>query len=183
MTSDTSPTAEPESDEPMVPEAFAVRDAESANWVVRKIGESRIYAARVKAWAAAELRRAERQEQFYLGRYGKQIEDWARRQIERQHDRRKSVSLPAGTIGFRTERTRLAIVDEKRLLTWAKSHLPAAVQTVETIQKTVLNQHLKLTGECPDGAEIVGGTERFVVSAKYQKILEGGEDGPLEKEG
>jgi hypothetical protein len=75
MTSDTSPTAEPEHDEPMVPEAFAVRDAESANWVVRKIGESRMYAARVKAWAATELRRAERQEQFYLGRYGKQIEN------------------------------------------------------------------------------------------------------------
>ncbi len=180
MTSKTPPATDPESDAPMVPEAFAVRDAESANWVVRKIGESRLYAMRVKAWAATELRRAERQEQFYLGRYGKQIEDWARRQIERQHDRRKSVSLPAGTIGFRTERMRLAVVDEKRLLAWAKSHLPAAVQTVDTIQKTTLNEHLKLTGECPDGAEIVGGIERFAIVQKNIDFREGGTDEPSE---
>jgi hypothetical protein len=165
-----------------VPESFAVRDAASANWVVRKIAESRLYALRVKAWAAAELRRAERQEQFFLLRYGRQLEDWARLQVEQQHDRRRSVSLPAGNIGFRAEPTRLSVIDEAKLLSWAKANLPSAVRTVETITKSTLTDHLKATGECPDGAEFVGGAQRFFVSAKYRKIDEGGADGPLETE-
>jgi hypothetical protein len=159
-----------------VPESFAVRDAASANWVVRKIAESRLYALRVKAWAAAELRRAERQEQFFLMRYGRQLEDWTRLQIEQQHDRRRSVSLPAGNIGFRMEQTRLSVTDEAKLFSWAKANLPSAIRTVETITKTTLTEHLKATGEVANGAEIVGGAERFYVSAKYPKILEGGQD-------
>lgn len=158
-----------------VPEAFAVRDPESANWVVKKIVESRLCALRVKAWAAAELRRAERQEQFFLMRYGKQLEEWARQQIAGQHGRR-NVSLPAGNIGFHMEQTRLSVVDEAKLLSWAKQHLPSAIRTVETIQKTTLTDHLKATGECPEGAEIIGGAERFYISAKYPKINEGDQD-------
>jgi phage host-nuclease inhibitor protein Gam len=166
-----------------VHEAFAVRDAESANWVIRKIGDSRLYALRVKAWAAAELRRAERQEQFFMMRYGKQLEDWARQQIEQQHDCRRSVSLPAGNVGFRAEPTRLSVVDEAKLLAWAKRHLPSALRTIETIAKTTLTDHLKATGEVADGAEFVGGTERFYVSAKYPKNNEGAQDGFAEQEG
>jgi hypothetical protein len=166
-----------------VPETFAVRDAASANWVVRKIAESRLYALRVKAWAAAELRRAERQEQFFLLRYGRQLEDWARQQIEQQHDRRRSVSLPAGNVGFRAEPTRLSVIDEAKLLTWAKHHLPSAIRTIETFTKNTLTEHLKSTGDVADGAELVGGAERFYVSAKYPKNNEGTQDGFAEQEG
>ena len=55
---------------PDVPDAFAVDDASSANWLVRKVVESRNYAEHVKEWAALELRRAEREERFFLERFG-----------------------------------------------------------------------------------------------------------------
>ena len=51
-----------------VPETFAVDDAASANWLVRKIVETRAYAKHVKEWADGELRRAEREELFFLHR-------------------------------------------------------------------------------------------------------------------
>jgi hypothetical protein len=101
-----------------VPQAFAVRDAASANWVIRKVVEARKYAERVQLWAAAELRRAQREEEFLLHRFGVELEEWARRQIESQRDGRKSVSLPSGTAGFRLGQARLDVTDELALLAW-----------------------------------------------------------------
>ncbi len=92
-------------------DGFAVRDAASANWVIRKIVEARAYAQRVKAWAELEQRRAQREEDFLLRRFGVELQAWARQEIARQHDGRRSVSLPAGAVGFRTEPTRLAVTD------------------------------------------------------------------------
>lgn len=156
-------TAETEAVVLEVPQGFAVRDAASANWVIRKVVEARRYAERVQTWAAAELRRAQREEEFFLRRYGTELEAWARRQIEIQHDGRKSVSLPAGVMGFRIEQARLDLTDESALLAWCKTHLPAAIKTVESIMKTTVTEHIKTTGECPSGAEIGGGGEKFYV--------------------
>lgn len=147
-------------------DGFTVHDAASANWVVRKIVEARTYAARVKSWAELEQRRAQREEDFLLRRFGVELEAWARRQIACQHDGRRSVSLPAGAIGFRTEPTRLSIADEKRLLAWCRTHLPSAIRVIETVPTTPLIEHLKLTGECPDGTELQGGGERFHITGK-----------------
>ena len=78
-------------------ERFRVVDEGSANFVVRKVIESRRYRDHVEEWAAAELRRAQRQEGFFLGRWGLELEEWARSQIAQQF-RRKSLALPAGTV-------------------------------------------------------------------------------------
>jgi len=59
---------------PEVPSTFAVTDAASANWVIRKIVEARAYAARVRHWSALEIRRAEREEQFFIRRFGVELE-------------------------------------------------------------------------------------------------------------
>lgn len=167
---------------PEIEDGFVVRDAASANWVVRRIVEARTYAQRVKAWAELEQRRARREEDFLLRRFGVELEAWARRQIARQHDGRRSVSLPAGSVGFRVGPTRLAITDEKRLLAWCRTHLPSAIRTVESVPKTPLIEHLKLTGECPDGTELQGGGERFHITEKNLEINEGAPDGGAEEE-
>lgn len=172
---------------PSVPDAFAVRDAASANWVVRKIVESRCYGDHVRAWAAAEIRRAERDEQFFLQRYGGQLEAWARAEIVARGANRRSVGLPAGTIGFRRERPHLVIqsvaalmnwcrtnlidafiveiktfgVEAEQLRRWQREHCPHA-KVSEELAKSVLEQHVRNTGECPDGAEIAV-TENFFV--------------------
>jgi hypothetical protein len=158
-------------------DGFSIRDAASANWVVRKIAEARAYAARVKMWAELERRCAKREEEFLLRRFGAQLEAWARRQIAQQHDRRRSVSLPAGVIGFRTAPDRLSINVEKRLLVWCRQHLPSAICIIESVTKTPLMDYLKATGECPPGTELQGGEDRFHITSKNLEINEGDRDG------
>ena len=145
------------------PEGFTVHDEASANWVIRRIGEARKYAERVEAWAAVELRRAEREERFFLERYGPQLEAWARQRLVANRGRSKTIRMPAGTVGFRTTPPRLAIADDRALLRWCKSNLPLAVVVREQVLKSAVKDHIKSTGECPDGAEVVGGGERFFV--------------------
>jgi hypothetical protein len=163
-------------------EAFHVCDASSANWLVRKIVEARQYGQRVKAWAELELRRAHRDEQFLLKRFGAELEAWARQQIGEQHDGRRSVNLPAGSIGFRVEPTRLAILDETKLLAWCRANLPSAIRVIESVPKTPLMEHIHQTGEMPDGAEIQGGGERFHITAKNLGMDKGDPDGIAEEE-
>jgi hypothetical protein len=150
-----------EQDRPHVPDAFSVSDAASANWLVRKIVEARAYALRVAAWADREGRRAKRDEQWLLGHYGAELEAWVRRQV--QKGRRKSIGLPAGTVGFRAEPQRLSVADEQALMAWCRANLPAALRVETHVLKGAVKDHVAATGDLPIGAEITGGGERFYI--------------------
>jgi hypothetical protein len=143
-------------------EGFSVHDDSTANWLVRKIAECRAYRERIERWAALEMKRAEREEAFFMTRFGGQLETWARRQIAKQRGR-KSIKLPAGTVGFRTEPTRLAVKDEPALLAWCKANLPDAIQTIQRVLKSSVKDHIGGTGEIPDGTEIAGGQQKFFI--------------------
>ena len=143
-------------------EGFSVRDESTANWLIRKIAECRAYRERVERWAAMEIKRAEREEAFFTTRFGGQLETWARRQIAKQHGR-KSIKLPAGTVGFRTEPIRLSVNDEPARLAWCKINLPEAIQTVQRVLRSSVRKHIDSTGELPAGAEITGKGEKFYV--------------------
>jgi hypothetical protein len=141
---------------------FHVRDSASANWVIRKIVECRRYKERVEEWAAMEIKRAEREESFFLARFGLQLETWARQQVAAQHNR-KSIKLPAGTLGFRTEPTRLSVTNEPALLAWCKANLPGAIQIIERVLKNSVKDHINTTGEIPNGTEVAGGQQKFYI--------------------
>lgn len=143
------------------PKTFSVSDADSANWVVRKILEARNYAKHVKAWAEAENQRALREEQFFLFHYGLQLERWAKSQIE--GSRRKCVELPGGTVGFRTEPPKLDVADEKKLIEWCRQNLPFALRTDIYVLRSLVKDHVQNTGECPAGANISGGGQKFYI--------------------
>ncbi len=146
-----------------VDEAFHIRDEGSANWTVRKILECRAYRERVARWAQAETLRADRQEAFLMHRFGTELEAWAREQIGKQHGRRRSIALPAGVLGFRREPTKLLVVNEQALVGWCRAYLPAAVKVTESLLRSEIQAHIKTTGECPRGAEISAGGERFYI--------------------
>ena len=150
-------------DVPAAPDGFAVRDERTANWLVRKVIEARRYAQRVHEWAAREVRRAQGEERFLMHRYGQQLEDWVRRQLDDEGGRRKSVNLPAGTVGFRTEPQRLEVTEEETLIRWCRANLPSAIVVSERVMKTLVREHIITSGEVPGGAEVVGGAERFFV--------------------
>lgn len=146
-------------------DAFHVHDDKTAAWVIRKIVEERAHRQRVEDWHLAELRRSERRERFLLHRFGGELEAWARQQLTQQHGNRRSIHLPSGTIGFRTEPLKVEVKDETTLVAWCREHLPSAIKTVKTfsILKSEIASHIKTSGECPDGAELAGGKDKFYI--------------------
>jgi hypothetical protein len=146
-----------------VDDRFHVRDDQSASWVVRKISEERAYRQRVAVWCDAETRRSEGREAFLLHRFGAELTEWTRQQLAKQFGKRRSIHLPAGVVGFRVEPTRIVVADEPKLIAWCRQHLPMALKVVQSVVKSEINAHIKGTGECPDGAEIAGGGEKFYV--------------------
>lgn len=161
----TSNTVEYEDLEQLdVPQHFAVNDDSSANWVIRKILECRAYAKRCGDWYEGEQARAKNQEKFFLFRFGQQLQEYARRKIEAERTRRKSISLPAGSLGFRHEGPKLIIDDEAAVIQWAKEHMPALVTTVDRLSKSSLNDHVAQTGEVPEvGVHIEPAKEQFYI--------------------
>jgi hypothetical protein len=138
-------------------EAFEVRDNDSANWLIRRITESRAYAERCAVWAGAE-----HDEQFLMMRYGGQLTAYARQRIGEAGGRRRSVTFPAGVAGFRAVAARFVVDDEAAALTWAKRHTPHLVTVVERLSKSGLIEHIKQTGEIPDrGVRLEPARESF----------------------
>jgi hypothetical protein len=116
-----------------VPNGFAINCGEHANWLVRRIKEARSYGDSVKAWTEKEVRRAQREEQTLMFLFGRQLETWFAGELEKVRGRRKSISLPAGTIGLRMISPTLQIDDEQCVIAWAMTHCPAAVQTTRKL--------------------------------------------------
>lgn len=145
---------------------FHVVDRDSANWVIRKIVEARRYAENAKAYAAAEIARAQSTEKFFLWQFGRELEAWVDQQLadgDRPGPARKSLNLPAGKVGRRAVPAKLVIDDDQTVLAWAKKHCPDAITVVEKISKITLNAHFEQTGELPDGVSITDPCDQFYV--------------------
>jgi hypothetical protein len=140
--------------EPVVEPGFRVTNEAAASWVVRHVVAARDRAERAKAWAAREVAQAERDEAFFMARFGGELEDWLRSVLD---TKRKSIDLPAGRVGVRTSPARLVVTDEEKALAWARSHQPSAVVAVpasEHLSRQDLILKFKQTGEIPDGADL-----------------------------
>ena len=138
---------------------FVIRDAGDASWVVRKIVEARARRERVKDWAKMELAAVEREEKFFLQRFGDELEAW----LQENNEGRKTMRLPDGTLGFRKKRPTIQIEDEDRVLDWCESNLPDAIRIKRSVLKTPLNEHLQETGELPPGCDLDAGGDEFYV--------------------
>lgn len=139
--------------------SFEVKDAASASWVVRKIVEARARQERIREWAATETKAARREEEFFLRRFGPDLEAWAAENLRGK----KTLRLPDGALGYRRRRMTLQIEDSQRVLDWCRRNLPDAVRIKEDVLKTPLNAHLKETGEVPPGCNIDPGGDEFYV--------------------
>jgi phage host-nuclease inhibitor protein Gam len=154
----------PEDRLPPVEESFHVADEKSANWVIRHIADARARAVKAQEWAAREVAQAEREESWFLGRFGAELEAFTRSSLD--GGKKKSLALPAGTIGFRKTPEKLVITDEAKCLEWARKNAPASVVVVpasERLSKSDLNLAVKANGVIPDGADIEPAVEKFYV--------------------
>lgn len=148
----------------LIPKQFAITDEKTANWLVKRVIAARQYNQRVKEWAEGEHRRAAREEATLMYLFGRQIETWVKSEIKKLNGKRKSICLPGGTVGFRQQKSRLVIEDEATVINWARQHLPDAIQTVEKLVKTTINEHFEGSGELPDGAQVQPEHSRFYIT-------------------
>jgi hypothetical protein len=142
---------------------FHIDSDEKANWLVKKIVGTYVIEERAQQWSEKEKRRACREREFFLHRFGAELEAWLQQKLQEENGRRKSVAPPAGLVGYRTEPSRLQVIDEAKLLDWCRRVLPDAVKVSETVLRSAVADHVRTTGECPDGAELAGGGQRFYV--------------------
>lgn len=92
---------------------------------------------------------------------------WIRQEIEalaRGYDfgRKKSRALPNGTFGFRARPATLEVVDPEAAVAFAEER---GLPIKKSIGVTPLKEHMKATGEIPEGCEYVEGTETFYIKA------------------
>jgi Gam-like protein len=149
--------------ERLVPQRFGVRDRDSANWVAKRVLEAERDVEDAKAWLQRLVRRAERQREFFLRRFGAEMEAWARSELVKLKGRCKSIDLPSGRVGFRMLGEKLVVDDEEAALTWAKRYCRPAVVTVQKLSKSALNEHVKRTGEVPNGTSVQQKKEVFYI--------------------
>lgn len=147
-----------------IPKQFRIDSHESANWLVRKVMASRSYAISVKEWCERELARADREEHTLMFLFGRQLEDWAKAEVAKLNGRRKSIGLPAGTVGFRSIPTALQVDNESQVIEWCKRNLTPAVVIVEKLSRAVLKEHFEKTGEAPEnGAHVETSVEKLFI--------------------
>ena len=145
-------------------ESFQIDNDGKANWLVRKIVELRAYRDRVDQWAASEKARAMHEEDFLMMRFGGQLRDWAAGQIAAFKGRRKSLGLPAGTVGFRRSPARLVVDDDASVIEWAKKSCPEAVEIVQKLSRSILKDYFERTGDMPTtGAHVQPENEDFFI--------------------
>ena len=143
-------------------EGFSVKDQQTAEWVVRRIAESRkrqneideLYQAemfRLKTWKEKEMQK----EQSNIEYFETVLKPWAQEQG-------KSVSLPSGKVRFRKMQDKF-IYDDQMVIAWAKQHLPEAIRVKEELEKKAIKDHVKATGELPDGLSIEQQEPKFEV--------------------
>jgi hypothetical protein len=145
--------------------AFANTSPEAANWLVRKVVEAREYRRRVNIWAEAEASRADKEESHLLRLLGSQLERWVTDELLRSRQKRRSLDLPAGRVGFRTAPMSLSVLDETSVIAWAKLNCPAAVvtTTVERLLKTPLTEYLQNTGDVPPSTQVEPSRDKFFI--------------------
>jgi phage host-nuclease inhibitor protein Gam len=101
-------------------------------------------------FASSFIARAQREEAVLLYLFGRQLERWAREEVEKLNGKRRSLTLPAGTLAFRKVPPSLQVDDETLVLAWARKNLPACVVITERLNRSILVDHFKTSGEMPD---------------------------------
>jgi hypothetical protein len=147
-----------------IPKKFCIEDEKTCNWWIKKIVAARNYAEHVKQYAEAEIKRAKREEHTLWFLFARQAEAWLRIELEKSGGRRRSIALPAGTLGLRSQPALLVVDDDDVVLGWCKHNCPSAIVVVEKLSRSILKDHFSQSGEMPDsGCHLDPGGDRLHV--------------------
>ncbi|MCX6382170.1 MAG: host-nuclease inhibitor Gam family protein [Armatimonadetes bacterium] len=149
-------------------EEFHITSEAAALWYLRKLANLEAETRRVKCQAerlvASLNSEAESLKRVYQG----ELEHWAREELAKKGNRRKTLHTLQGTLRFRHVPARLSIEENGNALQYATESLPAFVITRQELDRaTYLDEakrRLEETGELMEGIERVPERETFTVS-------------------
>lgn len=177
-TGDFDPPAFTDDDLETVPEApansylpataFQIDSEDRANWLLRKLATIEAEQRRVKAQAEqmiADLK-ADYNRLWFL--FGQQLEIWAREELQRRGNYRKTLRTLQGSLSFRTVQQMVRVMDAQVAMQYARQSAPACVVTTEKLDasayKMEAERALQQTGEVLPGIEVQTEREAFRVS-------------------
>lgn len=169
-----------------MPEGEQLSDVDARiDWLLEQIAERQDQIEHVKAVARRRIDMIRSWQEDETAKVGREIE-WLEGQIRLNAPktvddlqalygtRKKSISLPSGTVGFRSSADTVEVEDEEKALAWAETACPDAIKVKRSVLKTPIKALLAeggvlTTGEkCdPDenGLRFVPGEESFYVKA------------------
>lgn len=157
-------------------ETFGITDEKSATWLLRKLRAIDEEQEAITAATAQRLKELQADRERLMGRFGSELEAWAREEAQKRH--RKTITLPlAGmAVAFRTNPARLVVESEADAISAARAgvflfddNAPSFFSTVETFDRAAYLAHakatLETTGEVLPGVAMTEERESFSVKA------------------
>jgi phage host-nuclease inhibitor protein Gam len=148
-----------------VAERFTIDSEDKANWLLRKVANLEAEEARVKAQADSILLGLKTERSGLMNRFGAELEQWTKAQIEAKGGKTKTLKLLQGNLSFRTVPAGLRVGELTDALTTAKAVCPSAVLTVEQLDRKAFLDHatelFEQTGELLPGIERTEARESF----------------------
>lgn len=146
-------------------EGFRIEDEARATWALGRIAATTAALAVAKETAAeyvkAATKEAERAREFFEPHLESYFQD-------NPPKKGKSTKLASGTLGYRTAKGGIRIIDQVMLVEWAAETDPTMILTVtkRTVAAAEAKAHYRATGEIPAGCDLTEDSENFYAKAK-----------------
>jgi hypothetical protein len=152
---------------------FTIDSERAADWLVKKLAEIDAEKERIRLFARARTAELDSDAARLNHLFGEQLRQWAEQEASRR--RRKSVSLPNGTLSFRTAPARLVVADLDAAADYATAQGVATKTVLDgTAYREAAEKAFAETGELWPGVTRTEEQETFTVRfPKGKEIPEG----------
>lgn len=141
---------------------FHIDSESSAAWLLRKLRTLAEEKAAVQAATAQRIAELVADENRLMGRFGAELEAWARQQAEERHRKTITVPLAGCAVAFRTVPARLELTEEAVEIAATLGMMKPATPDTVAYRKHA-EQVLKDTGEILPGVSLREAEERFSI--------------------
>ena len=159
------------------PEGFHITDESSAVWLLRKLRGLEEEQDAIKAATAQRIEELTADKNRLIGRFGAELEAWARQEAEAR--RRKTITVPlAGcSVAFRANPSRLETTEEAGEIAITLGFTKAPAPDLTAYRKHA-QAHLEATGELLPGLVMTEARESFGI--RFPKSKGGSEEPPTD---
>ena len=164
---------EPMNEPTATPEVFCIDSEERANRYARKLATIEAERARVKAQAAKIIAQLDGDENSLKDRFEAEAREWARAELAKRGNRRRSLALLQGTFAFRAVPATIRLDDVAAALNHAVE--VGAVKVDAAAYRAAALEAQKATGELLPGVVLVPASEHFGVNFGKDSGKEGDE--------